>query len=138
MVLYVIGLFIIGIVILIFNAVFDINKNLNIKRGKKVHWRDDDGVSNLESITYIPSRKAHKNIMNDYEDLCIDNADVIHRINKYEDLPPTTYNLNNLDIPDLNKLANIPESRIQERTMYIEAPAYELADYKPRKFFDEK
>ena len=35
----------------------DINCSIPSTRKKKVRWRDDDGVSNIESIKYIPARK---------------------------------------------------------------------------------
>lgn len=111
MVLYtIVFIIVVGLFYLLSKKLFNCDK-------KRVHWRDEDGNADLESVKYIPCRDA---------------------IKKYEDLPEPTVTLDNIDLPDTNKLANVPESKIQERTMYIEIPDYELMDYKPRKIFDMK
>lgn len=76
---------------------------------RRVKWRDECTSKELASVLVIPNRE-----------------------NKYEDLPEYT---STQYLPDVDKLADKPENKINELTMLIEAPPKELLNNKPRRMF---
>lgn len=75
--------------------------------GKQVKWRDECTSKELTSVLVIPNRD-----------------------HKYEDLPEYT---SSQYLPDVDKLVNKPEKKINELTMLIEPPPKELLVSKPRR-----
>lgn len=73
---------------------------------KRVRWRDECTSKELTSVLIIPNRYS-----------------------KYEDLPEHT---STQYLPDVDKLINKPENKINELTMLIEPPPKELLVNKPR------
>jgi hypothetical protein len=103
----------------------DVDQTKKFNENKKVHWRDENGSADLESVTFIPDRHAVK-----FE------SDIRQQdSNKYEDLPIAVNTLNNIELINIKRLTELPEEKLYERAVDVKIPDYELMDYKPRKMF---
>lgn len=106
----------------------DVYRTKKINENKKVHWRDENGSTDLESVTFIPDRHAINFESNTRQ----------QNLNKYEDLPTAGNTLNNIELINIKRLTELPEEKLYERAVDVKIPDYELMDYKPRKMFTKK